>query len=52
MGIISMNIFNQVNSDFSTIDMSSGDTSNNHLGVKVSSMLEFARWFFVYSSKS
>ena len=30
------------NSDFSTIDMSSGDTSNNHLGVKVSSMLEFA----------
>ena len=31
-----------VNSDFSTIDMSSGDTSNNHLGVKVSSMLEFA----------
>ena len=27
-----------VNSDFSTIDMSSGDTSNNHLGVKVSSM--------------
>ena len=22
------------NSDFSTIDMSSGDTSNNHLGVK------------------
>ncbi|MGB0633724.1 MAG: SusE domain-containing protein, partial [Flavobacteriaceae bacterium] len=28
-----------VNSDFSTIDMSSGDTSNNHLGVKVSSML-------------
>jgi len=31
-----------INSDFSTIDMSSGDTSNNHLGVKVSSMLEFA----------
>ena len=30
------------NSDFSTIDMSSGDTSNNHLGLKVSSMLEFA----------
>lgn len=30
------------NSDFSTIDMSSGDTSNNHLGVKVSSMLEFS----------
>ena len=29
-------------SDFSTIDMSSGDTSNNHLGLKVSSMLEFA----------
>ncbi len=31
-----------INSDFSTIDMSSGDTSNNHLGLKVSSMLEFA----------
>jgi len=31
-----------VNSDFSTIDMSSGDTSNNHLGIKVSSFLEFA----------
>jgi hypothetical protein len=31
-----------INSDFSTVDMSSGDTSNNHLGVKVSSMLEFA----------
>jgi hypothetical protein len=31
-----------INSDFSTIDMSSGDTSNNHLGIKVSSMLEFA----------
>ena len=29
-------------SDFSTIDMSSGDTSNTHLGVKISSMLEFA----------
>ena len=30
------------NSDFSTIDMSSGDTSINHLGLMVSSMLEFA----------
>ncbi|KRO87415.1 MAG: SusE domain-containing protein [Bacteroidetes bacterium] len=29
-------------SSFSTIDMSSGDTSNNHLGVMVKSMLELA----------
>ena len=31
-----------VNSGFSSIDMSSGDTSNNHLGVQVKSMLELA----------
>jgi hypothetical protein len=29
-------------SSFSTIDMSSGDTSNNHLGIQVKSMLELA----------
>ena len=40
------------NSDFSTIDMSSGDTSNNHLGLKVSSMLEFAETLGLYDDPS